>query len=108
MLFRSGASVGGGSIRVDMVNGMRVDFNGEYNTVMILHYDRPGVIADVTNYIRLVYPETNICNFHLSRKERGCEALMTIEIEGEAPDGMVKGIRRLNNVINAMMLKKIT
>lgn len=103
-----GASVGGGNILVQMVNGMKVEFNGEYNTVMILHYDRPGVIADVTNYIRLVYPETNICNFHLSRKERGGEALMTIEVEGEAPDGMVDGLRKLNNVINAMVLKKIS
>ena len=33
---------------------------------------------------------------------------MTIEVEGEAPDGMVDGLRKLNNVINAMVLKKIS
>ena len=102
-----GASVGGGSIRVDYVNGMRVDFTGEYNTLLILHWDRPGVIADVTNLMRLMYPELNICNFHLSRKERGGEALMTIEFEGAAPDGVVETVRRVNHVINAMVLRKI-
>ncbi len=102
-----GASVGGGSIRVDYVNGMRVDFTGEYNTLLILHWDRPGVIADVTNLMRLMYPDLNICNFHLSRKERGGEALMTIEFEGTAPDGVVETVRRVNHVINAMVLRKI-
>ena len=102
-----GASVGCGSIRVDYVNGMRVDFTGEYNTLLILHWDRPGVIADVTNLMRLMYPDLNICNFHLSRKERGGEALMTIEFEGTAPDGVVETVRRVNHVINAMVLRKI-
>jgi L-serine dehydratase len=102
-----GASIGGGNIRVDMVNGMRVNFNGEHNTVLILHYDRPGVIADVTNFMRLVYPDLNICNFGLSRKEKGGVALMTMELEGPAPEGLVESLRKLNNVINALMMRKI-
>ena len=102
-----GASVGGGNIRVDLVNGMHVDFNGEFNTVLILHQDLPGVIADVTNYMRLVYPDVNICNFHLSRKEKGGEALMTIEMEGPPPEGLTDGLRRLNNVINDLVIRKI-
>ena len=102
-----GASVGGGNIRVDLVNGMHVDFNGEFNTVLIPHQDLPGVIADVTNYMRLVYPDVNICNFHLSRKEKGGEALMTIEMEGPPPEGLTDGLRRLNNVINALIIRKI-
>jgi len=102
-----GASIGGGNVRVDMVNGMRVDFSGEHNTALILHYDRPGVIADVTSFLRLVHPDLNICNFHLSRKEKGGEALMALELEGAVPADLVDGLRRLNNVINAMMLRAL-
>lgn len=30
-----GASIGGGNIRVDSINGMAVDFNGEHNTILV-------------------------------------------------------------------------
>ncbi|MBQ7196783.1 MAG: L-serine ammonia-lyase, iron-sulfur-dependent, subunit beta, partial [Synergistaceae bacterium] len=102
-----GASIGGGNIRVDLVNGMRVDFTGENNTILVLHWDKPGVIADVTNLMRLKYSHTNISNFHLSRKERGGEALMTIEIDGMPEEGMISDIRGLNNVINSLLIRAI-
>ncbi len=106
-----GASIGGGNIRVDFVNGMRVNFTGENNTILVLHWDRPGVIADVTSLMRLKYPMANISNFHLSRRERGGEALMTIELDGrgsvsDEPD-MANDIKSLNNVINAIVIRAI-
>ena len=45
-----GASVGGGNILVTGVNGMAVSFTGQYNTVLVLHQDRPGAIAAVTQF----------------------------------------------------------
>ena len=106
-----GASIGGGNIRVDLVNGMRVDFTGENNTILVMHWDRPGVIADVTSLMRLKYPNANISNFKLSRKERGGEALMTIELDNrrDAADerGMAADIQGLNNVINAIVIRAI-
>ena len=102
-----GASIGGGNIRVDLVNGMRVDFTGENNTILVLHWDRPGVIADVTALMRLKYSHVNISNFHLSRKERGGEALMTIEIDGQPEPGMTEDLRGLSNVINSLLIRAI-
>ena len=103
----TGASVGGGNIRVDEVNGMRVDFNGDCNTILILHWDRPGVIADVTQLMRSRYPDTNIANFRLSRKERGGMSIMTIEIDGVATEGMAADLREIGNVINALLIKRL-
>ncbi|MBQ9527947.1 MAG: L-serine ammonia-lyase, iron-sulfur-dependent subunit beta [Fretibacterium sp.] len=107
-----GASIGGGNIRVDLVNGMSVDFTGENNTILVLHWDKPGVIADVTNLMRLKYPGANISNFHLSRKERGGEALMTLELDRgrgsfSNEHEMAADIRSLNNVINAIVIRAI-
>ena len=107
-----GASIGGGNIRVDYVNGMYVDFTGENNTILVLHWDKPGVIADVTSLMRLKYPSANISNFHLSRKERGGEALMTIELDtgrGQTANesDMANDIRGLSNVINAIVIRAI-
>ena len=102
-----GASVGGGNIRVDEVNGMRVDFNGDYSTILVIHLDRPGVIADVTQLMRTQYPDANIANFRLSRRERGGEAIMTIEIDGVATEGMAADLREVDNVINALLIKRV-
>ena len=102
-----GASVGGGNIRVDQVNGLRVDFNGDCNTILVIHLDRPGVIADVTQLMRAKYPDANIANFRLSRKERGGESIMTIEIDGVATEGMAADLREVDNVINALLIKRV-
>lgn len=100
-----GASIGGGNIRVDFVNGLRVDFTGENNTILVLHRDRPGLIASVTNLIYEEYRDINIGNFRLSRRERGGLALMTIEIDQVPPDQMVEEIQNLRDVEKALLIR---
>ena len=90
-----GASVGGGNIRVDLINGMKVDFNGESNTILVMHLDRPGVIASVTMLMRWEYADLNICNFHLSRERKGGNAIMTIEIDNMPPETLIEDVRKL-------------
>lgn len=102
-----GASIGGGNIRVDFVNGMEVNFTGENNTILVLHRDRPGVIADVTNLMRVKYSDVNIGNFKLSRKEKGSMALMTIEIDQMPPLGMTEEIESLDNVERALLIRAV-
>ncbi len=101
-----GASIGGGNIRVDLVNDMKVDFNGESHTVLVMHLDRPGVIAAVTNLMREDYADLNICNFHLSRERKGGMAIMTIEIDNMPPSSLVDDIRKLDNVTNALLIRR--
>lgn len=102
-----GASIGGGNIRVDYINGMAVDFNGEHNTILVPHYDRPGVIAEVTNIMWQKYKDVNIGNFKLSRPVKGGIAMMTIEIDGMPPEGMIEDIRTVKNVTNVFLIRSI-
>ena len=102
-----GASIGGGNIRVDYVNGMRVDFNGDRDTILVLHQDRPGVIASVTNLMREGYPQANISNFRLSRRSRGGLAVMTIELDGGASQEMVEDLRKVDHVRNALFIRRL-
>lgn len=102
-----GASIGGGNIRVDHVNGLRVDFTGENNTILVLHQDRPGVIANVTKLIYDKYSDLNIGNFRLSRVERGGLALMTIEIDQMPPQGLTEDIMKLDHVVNAILIRAL-
>ena len=75
-----GSSIGGGNILVTEVNGMEVSIMGQHTTLIVLHRDAPGTIAAVTEV--MAEAGVNICNFRLSRQQKGGDAVMTIEIDG--------------------------
>ena len=102
-----GASIGGGNILVNHINGMNVEFNGESNTILVMHEDKPGVIASVTNLMHWEYEDLNISNFHLSRQEKGGDAIMTIEIDNQPPEELVDEIRKIEHVKNAILIKRV-
>lgn len=100
-----GASIGGGNILVTKLNGMAVSFTGQYNTILVWHYDKPGTIAAVTNF--MYYSGTNIGNFRLSRPQKGGEAVMTIEVDGEVSDHLIQSLKILPNIINVVLIRKV-
>ena len=100
-----GASIGGGNILITEINGMAVSFTGQYNTLLVLHYDKPGTIAAVTNF--MAYSEVNIGNFRLSRPKKGGEAVMTIEVDGDVSDALISSLRILPNIINVVLIRAI-
>ena len=102
-----GASVGGGNIIVDMINGMKVSFTGENNTLLVIHKDRPGVISNVTNLMHFKHEELNIANFRLSRQKKGGDAIMIIEIDNMPPSDLIGELRELENVTNALFIRKL-
>ncbi len=102
-----GASVGGGNILVHEVNGMQVSFTGENNTLLIMHRDQPGVIAGVTQLMHFEYADLNISSFHLSRQSKGGNAVMTIEIDGQPPEGLLESLRNIPLVTNAILIRRL-
>ena len=102
-----GASVGGGNILVNQIDGMKVEFNGENNTILVMHRDKPGVIAAVTQLMHWEYAELNISSFHLTRQRKGGDAIMTIEIDGQPPENLISAIRNIEHVSNAILVSRI-
>ena len=100
-----GASVGGGNILITEVNRMPVEITGQYATLIVLHRDAPGTIAQVTELIASL--GVNICNFRLSREQKGGTAVMTIEVDGQVGKELNACIRQLPNVIGSTMLQPI-
>lgn len=101
------SSIGGGNITVSRVNGMKVDFNGNSNTILVMHLDKPGVIANVTNMMHWQYGDLNISNFSLSRQEKGGEAIMTIETDNLPPETLIEDIKKIANVTNAILIRRL-
>lgn len=74
------SSIGGGSIRIDHLDGFPVEIPGTLATLLMWHRDTPGFLARVTAVLACV--EINVAGIRTSRRERGAEALTVIEIDG--------------------------
>ena len=81
------ASVGGGSIFVQYLNDMEVGFSGERTTLIIQHRDTPGAIAQVSQM--LAWARMNIATMRVFRRSAGGEAMMVIEIDGDADQTLI-------------------
>lgn len=97
-----GASVGGGNIVIQKINDMEMEFTGQNTTLVVVHQDVPGVIAEVTNVMARY--GMNICNFKLRRNYKGGTAVMIIEIDGEADKGLNQELNALPHIIESTML----
>ena len=97
-----GASIGGGNVRITQVNGMAVEITGQHITFIVLHRDAPGTIAAVTEM--MAQQQVNICNFSLSRLEKGGTACMTIEVDGRIDPQLNEAIGKLPNIIRSTVL----
>jgi len=75
----TGSSLGGGLVRVFSVRGFEVNVTGAYHTLLVLHDDKPGVIARVARVI--ADDEGNVATLHSARRKRGGLAMMSIEID---------------------------
>ena len=100
-----GSSVGGGNILVTEVNGMEVSITGQQTTLIVLHQDKPGLIAAVSEVLSAA--DVNICNFRLSRQHRGGQAVMSIELEGDFGKELNERIKQLPFVFSSTMLRPI-
>ena len=81
-----GESLGGGRIRITRMNNIKVDFTGEYSTLIVGHRDEAGTLAFITS--RLANHEINIAFMMLFRekKERGGPAFTVIEADDFLPE----------------------
>ena len=77
-----GSSVGGGRVTIKSVNDFDAGFDGESHTTIVVHQDRPGVIAFVTKIF--ADEGVNIAKMSSHRAKRGGIAALIIESD-QAP-----------------------
>lgn len=99
-----GASIGGGNVRIDAVNGFEVTFSGDYPTLLIFHADREGAIAELTG--SLSEAGVNIGWMELDRKGRRGEALTVIEADGPLPAALPDRLRTIRDVRQVTVIER--
>ena len=101
-----GSSLGAGRVLVTEIDGYPVEVTGNYHTVVLVAEDVRGSVARIAGL--LAEHELNIATLRLTRKQRGGDAFMVIEID-EAPSEAVRDrIRELSWVKWAFRLDKVS
>lgn len=98
-----GISVGGGSVQVSEINGFRVRLDGDVPTMLIMHEDKPGVIASVTDL--LADNHINISHMEVSRSQKGKSALMVIETDEPISHEMRSALRNVEHVQKVIQIR---
>jgi L-serine dehydratase len=93
----AGISIGGGKIEIIELNGFELKLSGHHPAILVVHNDRHGAIAAVSNV--LAKEQINIGHMEVSRKEKGKMALMTIEVDHNIEDHVIKQLEQLPNVL---------
>ncbi|MDO4266133.1 MAG: L-serine ammonia-lyase, iron-sulfur-dependent subunit beta [Eubacteriales bacterium] len=98
-----GESLGGGKVRISRINGVEVDFTGEYSAVIVVQQDRPGVVAHITKI--LSDRNVNIAFMRLFRESKGNTAYTIVESDGKLPDDVAEKLRENKYVRDVMIVQ---
>ena len=101
----SGSSIGGGVIEVFKINGFQTRFKGDSPTLLLFYRDRPGMISEVTGII--AEEGINIASLSCSRKQRGKDAFMQIDVDSPMSEAALQRIRAAPDVEEAKYLDRI-
>lgn len=100
----TGCSLGGGRVMIQDIDGFKTEFTGEYNTIIAIQNDKPGIVAFVASY--LAQKNINIAQMKLSRKSKGDVALMIIETD-EIPPKSVKTDLEAHDGIHKIVISTV-
>jgi L-serine dehydratase len=101
-----GSSLGAGRVLVTNIDGYPVEVTGNYHTVVLVAEDIPGSVARIAGI--LADHGLNIATLKLTRKERGGDAFMVIELDDEPAVDVRDQLRALPWVRWAFRLDKVS
>lgn len=96
------ASVGGGEIVVQAVDGLEAGLTGHANTLVMRYRDTPGMIAMISGEVAA--SQLNIATMRVSRSAAGGEAMVALELDGRADVALVQRLAALKDVYHVAYL----
>ena len=102
----TGSSLGAGRVLVTDIDGYPVEVTGNLHTIVLVAEDVRGSVARIAGV--LAEHELNIATLRLTRKERGGDAFMVIEIDDVPGEDVRDHIRALPWVRWAFRLDKVS
>lgn len=101
-----GASLGGGRILINKVDGFPVELTGELSALLTIHDDKAGVVSSVSSILAEL--GINIASMRVFRRQKGGLAAMVIETDQTVDKKIVpiigtkssiKSVRLINSIL---------
>jgi len=98
------SSIGGGAIVVNKIDGIDVNFTGDFNTLIVRNQDESGSVAATTSILSQVH--INVANMSVNRHRRGGDALMVIETDQHIKPRQVEFLSELPGILSVTYYDK--
>ena len=98
------SSIGGGAIVVNKIDGIDVNFTGDFNTLIVRNQDESGAVAAITSILSQVH--INVANMSVNRHRRGGDALMVIETDQHIKPRQVEFLSELPGILSVTYYDK--
>ncbi|QHS22208.1 L-serine ammonia-lyase, iron-sulfur-dependent, subunit beta [Virgibacillus sp. MSP4-1] len=95
-----GISIGGGKAEITELNGFDLRLSGHHPAILVMHNDRFGAIASVTQI--LAKYEINIGHMEVSRREQGQDALMVIETDQKIDPEIITQLEKEEHILQVV------
>lgn len=100
-----GASVGGGQVLVNSIDGFPVELTGKLPAILTVHEDKRGIIALVTS--TLANAGVNVATMRVFRSNKGGLASMVIECDEAVPQGIINLIAALQQIHSVRFIASV-
>ena len=101
-VYVTGVSTGGGNMKITALNGVAVDFTGEYHTLIVEHLDTPGMVRHISGC--LADNQINIAFMKLFREEKGKLAYAIVEADEPITPRVINQIMDHSDVRSAKII----
>ena len=98
------SSIGGSAIVVNKIDGIDVNFTGDFNTLIVRNQDESGSVAAITSILSQVH--INVANMSVNRHRRGGDALMVIETDQHIKPRQVEFLSELPGILSVTYYDK--
>lgn len=98
-----GQSLGGGRAKISEINGIKVDFSGRLNTIVVEQIDQAGVLAYITQCLSA--ENVNIAFLNLFREKKGAKAYTFVETDSLIPEQALAELHKLSAIKRILVLR---
>ena len=91
-------------IVVNKIDGIDVNFTGDFNTLIVRNQDESGSVAAITSILSQVH--INVANMSVNRHRRGGDALMVIETDQHIKPRQVEFLSELPGILSVTYYDK--
>lgn len=100
-----GESIGGGKMIINAINGIQVNYSGEFNTLVTHQRDSSGMLSRISTI--LSENRINIAFMKVYREERGVKAISIIETDEDIDQTVIDELLNVDGILYVNVISKI-